>query len=448
VGYVFGQACSLAGLGYVALLRCDHGEAEQRLLNALDLMVRVGYVLGQAYCTVGLGHVALHRGDYARAERSFSHALAFYEQLKDKHSIGRMRRYLAYLQGGHSAIRKVPAKLVDNNGSLRLISVFRADPRQVGDLATPPMNYADALGLQWLSASEVLDIGDAQLQEKAGDLHRAVVIVGGGGLGFTDFQLNLRWIALQRPAVLIWWGAGLNAHFGRRVHRALADSFDQISSSDHDYPQVLSQEYFQLIGVRDRDDRNRAPSGSQWVPCVSAMHSAFDEPVQRTDEVRVYSHRAFLYDLGPEVRMLTNATRPEYNVAAPDADAAFKPAGFPVAGDAANAIRFIRSAGVLITNSFHGAYWAQLADVPVAVFAEFSTKFRQLPNQAAIVTVEQVRTRPEVVVDAARRIAASRQTAPGTLLGKARSANVAFAEQFLNLLADRQIQIAGPTARY
>jgi hypothetical protein len=299
------------------------------------------------------------------------------------------------------------------------------------------MNYAAELGLPWLRSSDVVDIGGQGIVERAGDLGDAVVIVGGGGLGFSGFQENLRQIAVCRPRVLIWWGAGRNVHFGKGIHGSMADEFERLPQSSFDFPTVLHRHYFDLIGVRDADVRSCAPPGYQWVPCVSAMHPAFDVPIQRTDEVRVYSHKDPMYCFDGEIPVLTNATSPVYHVAAPGENSAVDPMSTPAAGVAGAAIRFIRSAGVLITNSYHGAYWALLAGVPVAVFAEFSTKFRQLPFRVPIVTADEVRKDREAVAHAAVRVFDSQRGTRATLLELARSANIEFAAQVQALARDK-----------
>ncbi|WP_199439085.1 hypothetical protein [Umezawaea beigongshangensis] len=335
------------------------------------------------------------------------------------------------------------SRLVDESGAdVRVVAVFRADPQQVGDTASAPLRYAAELGLPWLASGEVVDIGGPGIAERAGDLDGAVVVVGGGGLGFSGFQENLRWIASRRPRLLVWWGGGRNTHFGRGIYASAADEFDQLPRSAFDYPPVLDQEHFDLVGVRDCDVREHAPDGYRWVPCVSALHPAFDEVVPRTGEVRLYSHKDPLHTFGGTMPVLTNATSPEHHVIARDTPHRIDPADVPAAGDARAAVRFIGGAGVLLTNSYHGAYWAQLAQVPVAVFAEFSTKFRQLPLPVPIVSAEDVRTRLPDVVRAAVRAAEAHTIERAGLLAAARSANLAFAADVGGLLAERSVRVA------
>jgi hypothetical protein len=334
-----------------------------------------------------------------------------------------------------------PGPIDESGADVRVVSVFRADPRQVGDTASAPLRYAAELGLPWLAAGEVVDIGGPGIAERAGDLAGAVVVVGGGGLGFSGFRENLRWIATQRPRLLVWWGGGRNTHFGRGIYASEADDFAGLPPSAFDHPAVLDRDHFDLIGARDRDVREHAPAGYRWVPCVSALHPAFDEVVPRTDEVRLYSHKDPLHVFDATTPVLTNATSAKHHVAARGTRSPVDPAGVPAAGDARAAVRFIRGAGVLVTNSYHGAYWAQLAEVPVAVFDEFSTKFRQLPLPVPIVSAEDVRTRRADVVRAAIRVAEEHRSERAGLLAAARSANLAFAADVGDLLAERSVRV-------
>jgi len=253
-----------------------------------------------------------------------------------------------------------------------------------------------------------------------------------------DFAQNLRWIVAQRPLVLIWWGAGHNTHFGAGVHGSDALSYDQLPSTSLQYPDVLDPRWFDLIGVRDIDVLSHPRGGYMWLPCVSATHSAFDEPVTRTNEVRLYAHKDPLYLFG-DLPTLTNATSPAFNTLGPNHDHSIDPASVPASGDAASAIRFIRGASTLFTNSYHGAYWAQLAGIPVAVFAEFSTKFRQLPIPVPTFSAEDVRLRRDAVVARARE--ALPQKAGRSLLDRARSANLIFARKVEQAIQSRGVSV-------
>lgn len=107
-----------------------------------------------------------------------------------------------------------------------------------------------------------------------------------------------------------------------------------------------------LVGTRDWGDR-RFP----FAPCVTCISSAFDTPPEERHEVVLYLH----HWRSKEV----NLPRPE---------------GVPVLEnnnpDFAATIRHLGSGRVVVTNSYHGTYWALLLGKKVLCLP-FSNKFGQ-----------------------------------------------------------------------
>jgi hypothetical protein len=117
------------------------------------------------------------------------------------------------------------------------------------------------------------------------------------------------------------WGAGHNSK-----------DID-IDSSNIDWPEYMLN--FHLVGVRDWD------TGYRWVPCASCMHSAFDKEYKITNEVVWFEHKKRLidnkvFDKFPTPRMLNTGQNLE------------------------QIIEFLGSAETVVTNSYHGVYWATL----------------------------------------------------------------------------------------
>jgi hypothetical protein len=119
----------------------------------------------------------------------------------------------------------------------------------------------------------------------------------------------------------ILWGAG---------HNSRNSSEDSYSVN---YPSYLNQ--FHLVGVRDWDTDYR------WVPCASCMHPAFDKEYEIKNEIVWFEHKKKLIegkwlDTIPAPRMINTGQNME------------------------QIIEFLGSAETVITNSYHGVYWATL----------------------------------------------------------------------------------------
>jgi hypothetical protein len=96
--------------------------------------------------------------------------------------------------------------------------------------------------------------------------------------------------------------------------------------------------------------------GSIWVPCASCMSPLFDRDYRIEHDAVVYLNE----DEGASAR---------YPI---------EPHGAPVLGNHAafeDAVRFLGSGETVVTNSYHGAYWAQLLCRRVIVSQPYSSKF-------------------------------------------------------------------------
>lgn len=149
----------------------------------------------------------------------------------------------------------------------------------------------------------------------------STAIVGGGGLFFFD---SLRYLCENHPGPKIGWGLGSNQH-----------GSDQIS-----YPDYISS--FCLLGVRDWG------TPFYWVPCASCMHDCFDQHYEIEHDVVVYEH--YKQKLGLNLPTLAN-------------DRSFT-----------DVVKHLGAGKVVLTNSYHGMYWATLLGRGVIAFP-FSSRF-------------------------------------------------------------------------
>lgn len=215
----------------------------------------------------------------------------------------------------------------------QLINVVRCLDENLGDHFSTPAEY-----FPWLKRSEKLDPHE-------GDFSRflrphstpKVTIVGGGGQVANlvdEFDRNLELIA-RSTSVAIAWGIGHNRHDENVVR----------------YPPYLRE--FDLVGLRDWT------SPYQWVPCASCLHPALDTLDDPTHDVVFYEHWQIPLGAGGGPRMKNS----EKSI-----------------GDA---LSFLASGEFVVTNTYHGCYWATLLGRRVVLVEPFSTKFFNLRHPPA-----------------------------------------------------------------
>lgn len=225
---------------------------------------------------------------------------------------------------------------MEKRAMTEIINVHRVDPTNVGDMCSSPASYFD-----WLQSVPRLDMYETNFEQYQERLSSASVIVGGGGvLQFSQIQA----LYDASPGLLVAWGAGHNVHGGERL---VPDS-------------RLAQ--YDLVGIRDFGLEH------QWVPCSSSLHRVFDGVPEPEHEAVVYEHKD--RPLGIEgVPVLTNREQHIEKVAS-----------------------FLGSAATVITNSYHGVYWATLLKRKVICVDPFSTKFQAFKHPPHFAAADEWRS--------------------------------------------------------
>lgn len=195
----------------------------------------------------------------------------------------------------------------------------------LGDLMSNPADYFPQL------EAVKRDIFDWSFKEPH------ISIFGGGGLLHPDLI-----DALCRPHAIAW-GLGCNTH---GVKNGI-------------WPKFLDN--YILVGLRDRGNPWR------WVPCSSCMHPEFDryQNVKPVTEMVVYEH--YHHPIPRDkIRgcVMRNSTPKEE---------------FP------NVIDFLASGETVLTNTYHGAFWATLLGRKVLIYQPFSNRFYHMRFQPQFV---------------------------------------------------------------
>lgn len=214
-----------------------------------------------------------------------------------------------------------------------LTHVFRADATNSGDWWSLPAHYAP-----FPHKGHLLDIASFRPDTP---LHRNV-LVGGGGLISPHFP-QLEQLMHRADVRLIGWGLGHNM--------AVDVEAGFVEESELRYPHYLDR--FDLLGIRDHGTPYR------WVPCASCLHPAFSRDYPVRHEVVVYEHKRVPTGLDGFPKMTNDGN------------------------DIIAALEFLGSGRLVLTNSYHGAYWATLLGRRVIAFP-FSSKFYGLKHRPAL----------------------------------------------------------------
>ena len=212
-------------------------------------------------------------------------------------------------------------------------------------------------------------------------VNNQIVVVGGGGLIHKKFQIHIQNLINKTPKHTVLWGIGHN--FGKKhVSKTKGNVY---------YPDWIRQ--CSLIGIRDW------VKGYEkfYLPCVSCMHPAFDQK----------------YEVKHDVVYFTHAFKSKYSdTSAPhlkNNEMNFE-----------KVIEFLASGNTVVTDSYHGAYWAQLLGKNLIV-SSWSVKFNHMKYP------------PEFINSINDVISTVSNKAEG-FLEECRHLNKSFYHKFLNLL--------------
>lgn len=196
--------------------------------------------------------------------------------------------------------------------------LFRADNTNVGDWWCPPWKFFP------FKPGTVNDIADVNCKITNTD----ILIVGGGGLGSEHFRQDLARLRASKPKVSIVWGAGVDS---------VVKPGEILSYGRYD----LHGDYFDFFdekGVRIFSEKK----GYKYVPCASCMSNLFFKyrDTKPTAMVGAYNHkRAPLFA---------------------DGNSHSIPVSDNSGNDLESKIKFLSSFEYIITNTYHGVYWATL----------------------------------------------------------------------------------------
>lgn len=262
--------------------------------------------------------------------------------------------------------------------------IHRIDQNNVGDMASNPLQY-------FLSPDEynVVDIVD--IRKNTFDSQLPLVVGGGGLLNNEFFSDDLRNVLIsadynqlmqlwqQRWALCDRNNESLHTEFIEQYQQFIKSYVDRLNKTkaprflwgaghngdtakkkfkELNYPAWLSD--FDVIGIRD--SKQNLP----WAPCASCMHPALRKDYAIKNDVIWFEHKKQLIkDFGDDSipRFVNSGSNIEQT------------------------IELLGSANVILTNSYHGAYWGTLLKKKVIVVGPWSSKFHAMRHAPKLIEV-------------------------------------------------------------
>jgi hypothetical protein len=266
--------------------------------------------------------------------------------------------------------------------TVKFTVLHRADPNNVGDIASNPLQY-------FLKQDEYHVVDIAHLDRSSYDATLPMIVGGGGLIGNTFFGDFYHEIfdspdvqQLERMHADSWQLSNLsnkkiyddfNLKYNELIEKTISkiprtvgprflwgaghNSADAIEFNKIKWPKEFSR--FTKIGIRDYDPISKF----SWTPCASCMHPALDKKYAIKNDVIWFEHKKQLIkDFGsdPIPRFINSGSNIEQT------------------------IELLGSANVILTNSYHGAYWGTLLKKKVIIVGAWSSKFNWLRHPPLI----------------------------------------------------------------
>jgi hypothetical protein len=205
-----------------------------------------------------------------------------------------------------------------------IYEVHRKVDNNIGDYYCNPSRYFN-----------FTEVTSGELMYNNFPVKNNTLIIGGGGLIHKKFSLHIQALLDKKPRFSVLWGIGHN--FGKKHVRK--------TDGNVYYPSWIKKA--NLVGIRDYIEGYH----DTYLPCVSCMHPAFDKTYESKHDVVYFTHAFKSKYNDTAIHHLTND---EMNFE--------------------KVIEFLGSGNTVVTDSYHGAYWAQLLGKNVIV-ASWSVKF-------------------------------------------------------------------------
>lgn len=214
--------------------------------------------------------------------------------------------------------------------SLVVLGLHYRETKNIGDRNCHPLDYLDIKSL-----NHKVSVIKCDVRNIPDDVNPDIVVFGGGAIANHADKIRKRFPDSFKVA----WGIG----FTTNKKEALPENVHEKFSED-----------FHVYGSRDYN------TNTLYTPCASCLSELFDEQYPKTSKVAVYGHAGKL-----PLREEADSYGFQYM------DNTQHKHGLK------GIIQHLGTADIVVTNSYHGAYWSSLLDVRVSMIP-FGSKFFNL----------------------------------------------------------------------
>ena len=205
-----------------------------------------------------------------------------------------------------------------------VINIHRYDPNNVGDYYCAPHQYFEELKGKVLDINGIRKVSKEERKNWVNEVSQKSLIIGGGGLlnlPHFDLQMKLFETLGGKGKKTVLWGPGHNDTDRSKFGKSVSYNVDLKN--------------FGLVGVRDYSHKD------QWVPCVSCLHTIFDQNFNETQELGVLFGKKSTKNEALQKKLQH----------------------YPTSSNTTNLeemVSFIGQSNTLITDSYHAMYWGIL----------------------------------------------------------------------------------------
>lgn len=196
-----------------------------------------------------------------------------------------------------------------------------------------------------------------QMSDKYEPAYKNVIYGGGGLIGHMRPLPYMTNILKQKGFKQFAWGMGEN------VYVCMDEQTQFLPNPQVIYPPFIRE--YDLLGLRDYYTDLFKLDHISWVPCASCMHPSFDKKYKINHEVVFFMHKSL------PLEIIWGMPEETWRYPRMSNDCGL---------DMDKVLEFLGSGETVVTNSYHGAYWATLLGRKVCVFP-WASKFWGLKHK-------------------------------------------------------------------
>jgi hypothetical protein len=230
-----------------------------------------------------------------------------------------------------------------------------------GDWWSSPRHYFDEFtDSEWI---DILDLDSVNLSD-----YEQIIVGGGGLLGNTNFQPYID-ILSEYAEQVYFWGVGINSTL--KTPKLLKPK--QILRAKNNNTVNYNLKKFKHSQITVRDYGNYPGIVYDYLPCISCMHPIFDTVIEEKRDFLLLGHN--------KITTLDNKNSSWFSG---------KKKITGVLADIEFVINEIKKSKIIITQSYHGAYWGLLCGKQVVILTPWNNKFFYYKPDVPMISIDTI----------------------------------------------------------